>query len=471
MLHHRWTLADTDARLLGAAEALAVSTGQDGTAWLMVAARGEPGFGWVRLGADGSVVGESWQSDPACAGLTDFRLMSATSPVALATGWAGSMVVAPFGLPQELASAPRREMVVTVAEHGRGLALGEAQAGGGFVEVFQRADTERLPLGDVVSHVTVAASKGDVTYAASAFDAGIVAFRHSEEVGLKRIDLERPSAEFPAFRPSALEAFEMAGDAYLLAAASGSNTITLFDIKEAGKLAARDTVQDDQTSRFEGVESLAAGEIGGRGIVAAAGREGGLTLLEVTHRETLRVLEVVELGEASAGLRDLSDLEFGTVGEDDFLFVTDRSGDALAAFELSVPDLGVLEVGRKMGNTLKGGAGNDVLDGMGGADMLKGRRGDDTLYDGDGKDKLKGGQGADTFVFDADGKVDRIVDFQLGLDRIDLAQIPLIGMGDITITARDLGARIEAGGEVILLRNADKGPLDPADFTEEDFIF
>ena len=37
-------------------------------------------------------------------------------------------------------------------------------------------------------------------------------------------------------------------------------------------------------------------------------------------------------------------------------------------------------------------------------------------------------------------------------------------------TLPDLGARIEAGGEVILLRNTDKGPLDPVDFTEEDFI-
>ena len=134
---------------------------------------------------------------------------------------------------------------MTVAENGPVLALSEAQVGGSFMEVSQRKDTDRMPPGNVISDVTVAARKGEVTYAASALYAGIAAFRHSDTGRLQRIDLERHSADFPAFWPSALETLETGTDTYLLEAASGSNTITLIDIRDAGKLAARDTVQDD----------------------------------------------------------------------------------------------------------------------------------------------------------------------------------------------------------------------------------
>jgi VCBS repeat-containing protein len=84
-----------------------------------------------------------------------------------------------------------------------------------------------------------------------------------------------------------------------------------------------------------------------------------------------------------------------------------------------------------------GDAGNDVLEGESGDDYLNGGDGTDKLYGGsgndilvgvDGADYLWGGYGSDTFVYldasDSDlSNWDRIIDFQQGKDKIDLAAL------------------------------------------------
>lgn len=77
---------------------------------------------------------------------------------------------------------------------------------------------------------------------------------------------------------------------------------------------------------------------------------------------------------------------------------------------------------------LWGEAGNDLLLGGDGNDRLNGDQGDDTLDGGAGQDRLFGGAGADVFVFaeasdSARRKSDKILDFQSGVDRIDLTAI------------------------------------------------
>lgn len=71
--------------------------------------------------------------------------------------------------------------------------------------------------------------------------------------------------------------------------------------------------------------------------------------------------------------------------------------------------------GNSAGNALVGNAGNNTLSGGSGNDTLNGGKGTDTLI---------GGAGADVFVFQFGESpwmaVDRITDFSIGLDRIDL---------------------------------------------------
>ncbi|MDT8857101.1 calcium-binding protein [Paracoccaceae bacterium Fryx2] len=93
--------------------------------------------------------------------------------------------------------------------------------------------------------------------------------------------------------------------------------------------------------------------------------------------------------------------------------------------------------GNDAGNVLQGLAGNDQLWGkdgddvlLGGAgnDQITGDAGNDRIDGGAGQDKMKGGAGADVFVFalasDTERlKSDKVLDFQTGVDRIDLTGI------------------------------------------------
>ncbi|MBU2361083.1 MAG: M10 family metallopeptidase C-terminal domain-containing protein [Alphaproteobacteria bacterium] len=77
---------------------------------------------------------------------------------------------------------------------------------------------------------------------------------------------------------------------------------------------------------------------------------------------------------------------------------------------------------------LAGGTEDDRLFGQDGDDRLYGQDGDDRLYGDRGADRLIGGEGADLFVFRRAGdsgifrqNSDTVLDFQRGVDRIDLS--------------------------------------------------
>jgi hypothetical protein len=91
--------------------------------------------------------------------------------------------------------------------------------------------------------------------------------------------------------------------------------------------------------------------------------------------------------------------------------------------------------GNQGDDVLKGGRGRDFLNGAGGNDLIRGGMRDDRLLGGTGNDTLvgcrrndvlTGGQGRDRFVYRsvADGR-DRITDFELGIDVIDLSSLRL----------------------------------------------
>lgn len=76
------------------------------------------------------------------------------------------------------------------------------------------------------------------------------------------------------------------------------------------------------------------------------------------------------------------------------------------------------------------GAGDDIIIGGEGHDVIDAGSGDDVIIGGSGKDMMTGGEGADTFVLKGirdtgikKGKWDRIVDFEVGVDKIDLSAI------------------------------------------------
>lgn len=90
-------------------------------------------------------------------------------------------------------------------------------------------------------------------------------------------------------------------------------------------------------------------------------------------------------------------------------------------------DLADRWTGTNFADRFDGGQGSDTLFGGNGSDVLEGGSGKDVIYGGNGDDIMRGGTGADRFVFmtageasGAPGLVDRITDFETGVDKIDL---------------------------------------------------
>ena len=125
--------------------------------------------------------------------------------------------------------------------------------------------------------------------------------------------------------------------------------------------------------------------------------------------------------------------------------------------------------GRGGADDIYGRDGDDILLGGSGADWLHGGAGDDLLVDGAGRDVLIGGDGADVFRLKADGKTDRIRDFEPGVDLVDLSRTGAERVRDLDISARDgHWTEIRFDGELLLVRAADGGHFS---FDGSDFLF
>ena len=88
--------------------------------------------------------------------------------------------------------------------------------------------------------------------------------------------------------------------------------------------------------------------------------------------------------------------------------------------------------GNASANEITGGGGNDFVGGLEGADLLRGGDGDDALAGGGGDDfvhgnagddSLWGGTDEDVFYFATDWGNDTVMDFENGLDVIDLTSV------------------------------------------------
>ena len=113
-----------------------------------------------------------------------------------------------------------------------------------------------------------------------------------------------------------------------------------------------------------------------------------------------------------------------------------------------------------------------MMDGGGGNDTLNGGAGDDVIHAGTGADRLTGGTGADTFVFVADEGADRITDFELGVDRIDLSDWGMIyHISALSIQSHGNGATIRFHEEELRIISADGHRLDADDLAQDSLLF
>lgn len=169
---------------------------------------------------------------------------------------------------------------------------------------------------------------------------------------------------------------------------------------------------------------------------------------------------------------DADGLVGGTIDE---ITVSDKDGDLIeikdfklraetiqAAFE-SDGLQGVAELIQVGADDIRGSKGDDWLTGLDGADILKADKGSDYLLGGLGDDLLIGGKGEDYFVFEADGSVDVVKDFDVDGKSPDY----------ISVDADLLGtATWEKDGKNLVVTFEDQGSIElkgvrPGEFTED----
>ena len=100
------------------------------------------------------------------------------------------------------------------------------------------------------------------------------------------------------------------------------------------------------------------------------------------------------------------------------------------------------------GSWLQGNSGSNTLTGAERNDLQDGNAGDDRIIGRQANDILEGGTGADDFVFMIGDGIDRIIDFEIGVDSIDLSGTALT-YGDLTITDGAGFALVDYGDDLI----------------------
>ena len=135
-------------------------------------------------------------------------------------------------------------------------------------------------------------------------------------------------------------------------------------------------------------------------------------------------------------------------------------------------------IGGEGDDILNGGDGGDRLSGSSGHDRLYGEAGNDTLIGGTWNDQMTGGAGSDRFIFEQgnsflSGEHDRILDFQVGVDRIEFHNFSnftssngfnqLISQGYLKNSGSDTLIQLNTGGQV-LIEGVSLNQLNSSDF-------
>ena len=147
----------------------------------------------------------------------------------------------------------------------------------------------------------------------------------------------------------------------------------------------------------------------------------------------------------SEGTAITADLTQNTV------FFTDAAGNQVTETLLNVENV-------------RGTEFDDTLIGNDDSNSLNGDEGNDILLGGLGNDNLYGGAGADTFVISISQGIDRIHDFEVGIDRIGLGGS--LTFGQLSITQSNSDTQINFGNELLVVIN----DVNATNLTAETFI-
>jgi Ca2+-binding RTX toxin-like protein len=352
-----------------------------------------------------------------------------------------------------------------------GLKYYKADASGGLLWKANYADTTTAFRKNITDIESANLYKKNFLFIASGTESGVESFRIGSTGALTFADRSGPSEKWGMGGPTALETVKSGGAAFLVVAASESDSLTTMSVSSTGMLKPLDRMTDTLETRFGGVQALATFQVGQRGYVVAGGGDDGVTLLRIDPYGHLSVLATYA-DTFDTALANVSAIEVRKIHGIWTAIVAGAADHGVTLLQLDLGSPGSLYKGTSLANTVTGTALEDELFGNGGNDKLNGGDGDDRLSDGTGTDTLTGGPGADIFEFADDGVIDRITDFETGIDRIDLSLFPLIyHFSELVITPTAAGYDIVLGNDRFILTLAFNASSETFVFDQGDFIF
>lgn len=268
-------------------------------------------------------------------------------------------------------------------------------------------------------------------------------------------------------QPHQLETVKVAGLTYLIVGSAQSSSLTTMRVMATGELQPVDHVIDEKTTRFKGVTALTTATVDGRPFVFAGGGDGGLSVFTVLPDGRLLFLATL-VDNAEWNLARVQALNAVVKDGKIVLFVASQQESGISQILF---DPGTLGLTRQVGAGVHaGGNGNDLLMATKGTTELRGNDGDDILIAGPDPINLRGGNGADLFVASAvDGRI-MILDYEPGIDRLDLSNLGMIrSLAQVTIRPQPDGAKLFFGNSVIWLITKNGVTLQASHF--DDLLF
>lgn len=307
------------------------------------------------------------------------------------------------------------------------------------------SNTPSLGLEAVSAMTSLDTPQGLLLIAASQIQHSLTVLRLGSGGVLHPLAVIGTTQMLPIAAPSALFATSLGGQNFVILGAAALSSLTVMRLGADGSLTLTDQVIDNQLTRFAGVSAMDVLSHEGRILIAAAGKDGGVTLLQLLPNGRLVTLFTLE-DTVETALQTVIDLQFVVAAGRIELF-------ALAAGDHGVTRLLVgtdrLAPGRGgiVATATEGTSGDDILTFPRAGGWVRAGAGDDILIAGNGIDTLEGGPGRDLFILspDAEGR-DQIRDFTPGEDLIDMSAFPLLRRFEsLTVIPSRNGATIRFG--------------------------
>lgn len=346
-----------------------------------------------------------------------------------------------------------------------------AQSGDARVQVLdQVADSAKTTAADISDLLAITVGGRSYLVSSSHHENGISAFEHT---GDRLIAVDHIGAKDGLWVDGLqkLAACEVEGESFVLAASARAGVIACLRLNDQGVFFIADILTDTRNTRFDGVVDMSMIEWNGRDFLLAGGQDAGLSVIEVLPGGTLlHHISIAQTTDWDIGA--ITQIEAQVIGTTARVYLTGSGAPGVAELAVDLSTLGARQSGTAGNDTLRGDGLDDILIGGAGNDRLRGGSGDDVLIAGTGQDALSGEGGANVFVFTADGQRDRVTDFQLGLDRLDLSGWGrLYDHHGLMIVPTSSGATITWREETLDVVSADGHPLPIDLWGADDFIF